>query len=486
MSETKLKTAPQAKPAAQAPVSQPLAREHELSHDAPQLSNTPPLVMQRKLAVGRAGDACEREADAVARGANNIREKADTASAAPAPVAVGKALDTSGQPLEAGTRRRMERRLGHDFSKVRVHTGETAAASARAAGALAYTVGRDVVLGERAQMDSSPALMAHELAHVVQQEGTPGATLQRGLFESLARFFGGGTFTEEELRAYVESLRTNRAIEDAYDSDNKAREVVRRWQRGDAAFAVLDVSLRVLLIQEMASGYLSGDDQAGILALLEEAIASERETIIRDANVEGMRGRFDGERRERLTALMEETSEDVAIASLATEWTAEGVMEILNRQGDTDTVRTIVDRGLRILKFDRAFDTWQYDDGRVEEVEIPGLLGNTAVPEIRIRSNLTNERAATTIYHEAHHVTSAVTDYLEQEISVRVETEAFAIRHGLPETGRGYRTPEGTPNEPAIRTSVETSSHYNPKGRTRIGRRYEPVPQPKVTGWHVP
>lgn len=41
----------------------------------------------------------------------------------------------------------MEPRLGHDFSRVRVHTDARAAESARAVNALAYTVGQDVVLG---------------------------------------------------------------------------------------------------------------------------------------------------------------------------------------------------------------------------------------------------------------------------------------------------------------------------------------------------
>lgn len=75
----------------------------------------------------------------------------------------------------------MEPRFGHDFSHVRVHTDAKAAESARAVGALAYTVGRDVVLGEGQHSQETFAgrrLLAHELAHVVQQNGSAVA-LQR-------------------------------------------------------------------------------------------------------------------------------------------------------------------------------------------------------------------------------------------------------------------------------------------------------------------
>lgn len=66
----------------------------------------------------------------------------------------------------------MEPRFGHDFSHVRIHTDGRAADSARAVNALAYTVGRDVVFGS-SQIASGTRqgreLIAHELAHVVQQ-----------------------------------------------------------------------------------------------------------------------------------------------------------------------------------------------------------------------------------------------------------------------------------------------------------------------------
>ncbi|PWT99382.1 MAG: hypothetical protein C5B51_27265 [Terriglobia bacterium] len=66
----------------------------------------------------------------------------------------------------------MESRFQHDFSGVRVHTGDEAAASARGMNALAYSVGPDLVFGAGQYTPSTPSgreLLAHELAHVVQQ-----------------------------------------------------------------------------------------------------------------------------------------------------------------------------------------------------------------------------------------------------------------------------------------------------------------------------
>ncbi len=49
--------------------------------------------------------------------------------------------------MDAVTREFMEERLGHDFSKIRVHTDAWAAQAAQEANAEAYTVGRDLVFG---------------------------------------------------------------------------------------------------------------------------------------------------------------------------------------------------------------------------------------------------------------------------------------------------------------------------------------------------
>jgi hypothetical protein len=88
---------------------------------------------------------------------------------------------TPGRPLEPAARRTMETRFGYDFSRVRIHDDAQAAWTARSIGASAFTVGESVVFGAGRYDPSSPAgqrLLAHELAHVVQQS-SGGASLQR-------------------------------------------------------------------------------------------------------------------------------------------------------------------------------------------------------------------------------------------------------------------------------------------------------------------
>ncbi|HEX6940370.1 MAG TPA: DUF4157 domain-containing protein [Longimicrobiales bacterium] len=129
-------------------------------------------------------------ADGAAAGA------ARTGAAGPveAPPIVHAVLAAPGRPLDPGTRDAMERRFGH----VRVHTDGRAAESARAVDAVAYTVGRDVVFGAgRYAPDTARGrrLLAHELAHVVQQQqgsaaGGRGALLQRQTPEEIAAEVG--------------------------------------------------------------------------------------------------------------------------------------------------------------------------------------------------------------------------------------------------------------------------------------------------------
>ena len=79
---------------------------------------------------------------------------------------------SAGRPLDIHTRMFMESRFGFDFSKVRVHADGEASAAAGGVNALAYTVGNDIVFGVGSyspETREGRRLLAHELAHTVQQ-----------------------------------------------------------------------------------------------------------------------------------------------------------------------------------------------------------------------------------------------------------------------------------------------------------------------------
>jgi hypothetical protein len=136
-------------------------------------------VLQRKCACGGATGECEscHKKQLQAHPANLSAPSSindPQSSVSEVPPTVHEVLRTSGQPLGAETRAFMEPRFGHDFSRVRVHSGALAEQSAQDVNANAYTVGHHIVFGG-AQFapgtDSGRQLLAHELTHVVQQNG---------------------------------------------------------------------------------------------------------------------------------------------------------------------------------------------------------------------------------------------------------------------------------------------------------------------------
>src|ERR1044071_7417689 len=101
-----------------------------------------------------------------ARDANGVASGAEQAVAAAAP--------SIGSPLPAVLRSKFEHTLGADLSAVRIHTGDVSAHAAHMVGARAYTVGNDIHFGAGEYDPSSSSklhLLAHEVAHTVQQSG---------------------------------------------------------------------------------------------------------------------------------------------------------------------------------------------------------------------------------------------------------------------------------------------------------------------------
>ena len=133
-----------------------------------------PRCSAHGLPMSQPGDALEREAD---RKADHVLRNVDP-----------EALSEKQTPQQVT--QLFGSYFNTDFSNVRLHTNERAAASAKALGARAFTVGSDITFA-RDQFAPHTAegrkLLAHEFAHVVQQRNAPkqiqrqddGATLVR-------------------------------------------------------------------------------------------------------------------------------------------------------------------------------------------------------------------------------------------------------------------------------------------------------------------
>ncbi len=151
----------------------------------------PSKPAQPRLAVGAVNDPLEREADCAADEAMRAPERDHSVASAPkpgeglqkhpagpqsavgeAPAVIHEVLRSPGQSLDAAARAHFEQRFGHRFGDVRIHADGRAAESARLIGAAAYTVATHVVFDAgryQPRALQGRRLLAHELAHVVQQ-----------------------------------------------------------------------------------------------------------------------------------------------------------------------------------------------------------------------------------------------------------------------------------------------------------------------------
>jgi uncharacterized protein DUF4157 len=100
--------------------------------------------------------------------------------------AVGRLLQHTppydgGEPLHAGVRRSLEAAYHTDLGHVRLHRDASAADAAHELGAKAFTLGNDIWFGRgqyRPELPQSQYLLAHEVAHTLQQRGS-GRAIQR-------------------------------------------------------------------------------------------------------------------------------------------------------------------------------------------------------------------------------------------------------------------------------------------------------------------
>ncbi|MEO7730951.1 MAG: DUF4157 domain-containing protein [Kofleriaceae bacterium] len=109
------------------------------------------------------------------------RQRDGNGVASDAEHAVARAGSSTGSALPDALLRKFEASLGADLSSVRVHTGAASASAAHAVGAKAYTLGQDIHFGAgHYDPSGNEHLIAHEVAHTVQQRGVA-ATRQHKL-----------------------------------------------------------------------------------------------------------------------------------------------------------------------------------------------------------------------------------------------------------------------------------------------------------------
>jgi Domain of unknown function (DUF4157) len=262
-------------------------------------------MLQTKLSIGASDDKYELEADRVADEVMAMSASSVVNSAPPriqrftggsagqsnmtAPASVDRVLSSPGRPLEPSLQQDMGQRFGHDFSRVKVHTGGEAARSARDVNADAYTVGHNIVFGEGQFMPETQQgrrLVAHELTHVVQQSilDTNNASQSNGR-TCLSRVIGEQPLlarsesplptetplTENELLDVLVNMRAfsfsepGTPLEDPNDVKPVGRKIGAQAgdrKAGDAVFAIIQITDREgKLVDRSVGAYFGGSDQ---------------------------------------------------------------------------------------------------------------------------------------------------------------------------------------------------------------------------------
>ncbi|MGW1714735.1 eCIS core domain-containing protein [Streptomyces sp. NPDC002156] len=124
------------------------------------------------------GNAQSQDARSEQSAAEQRRRKRKERGAKSRTPAAKDVVSGAGQPLDPGVRRELEERLGHDLSRVRLHTGRDAAQLTELLGADAVAVGQDILFREgafRPGTADGQRLLAHELLHTVQNPHGLGA-----------------------------------------------------------------------------------------------------------------------------------------------------------------------------------------------------------------------------------------------------------------------------------------------------------------------
>jgi hypothetical protein len=321
--------------------------------------------LQRKVAVGPPGDAFEREADrnaaAVTKGARvSSRERV---SPAPGTAATdGPVPEGSGRPLDPGVRAFMEPRFGHDFSHVRVHTGSAAGESVRSLDALAFTLGRDIVFGAGQYAPETPAgrgLLAHELTHVVQQGESP-VVVQRsasGFFSAIFRSIFRYGFKEADIKEYLAGLEKSGKIEDDYDSDLKARQVVNEAKK----YGPLTVKIKTLLVR----------DEGAIIKLFRESSPQEGKAIVADIGRDRIWKDFSGENLRIIKALTL-TAADLKDSSLMTHLRGLSESKLVDYQ--KNVVDPDVARAIDRLLAEKRHELGSYPEAERKKISLLGTF----------------------------------------------------------------------------------------------------------------
>ena len=202
-----------------------------------------------KGATGQAaGAATVKPGDEIRRKESPAQSGGDTnQSAANQPGTAQELIERlgSGEALDDNVRAYFEKRMGTDFGNVRIHADAAAAQSAKQLNARAFTYGSHIAFATGAyspQGAEGKRLLAHELAHVMQQDQ---GSIARTIMRAPAAAAGSGDFEVSHAELEVPPIKSRhiggyRALagksllkrKGAYDASTRGTKQVALWTGG--------------------------------------------------------------------------------------------------------------------------------------------------------------------------------------------------------------------------------------------------------------
>ncbi|WP_326810208.1 DUF4157 domain-containing protein [Streptomyces scopuliridis] len=262
------------------------------------------------------------------------KRKARSKSRTPEPKNI---VSGAGQPLDLSVRRELEEQLGHDFSRVRLHTDRDAGALTDLLGADAVAVGQDIFFREgtyRPGTTDGQRLLAHELLHTVQNPDGLGA-LRAG------RDLGAVSLPQQAMEREAESAAQDLVRDGEPAADVRRDESTPGWLR----YATVDADRRRMeeldpatVIDRLANGVLRSlrgdpEDRSGRVRLQLARMAPQVQDIVLDR----LELRLPTPALDRLLDLVEETEQgplplEAAGAPMAVPGEAEDVAQERERE----------------------------------------------------------------------------------------------------------------------------------------------------------
>lgn len=232
--------------------------EDRAESDADRMADSALARLRRVSADVASGDG--NDAHAHGPGCDHLRRSA-APSALPGPVVgrEGGALDVgtssaidgargSGVPLSGDIRRRMETAFSTDFSAVRVHDDERSAQLNNAVSAHAFTTGKDIFFGRGKFAPSTSGgerMLAHELAHVVQNSGAGRRTVDPRACAAISRSVEGNRRIAREFHLpWRKTPEQKAAAQEKQEAAKKTKELNQTRKDGATTLAEFNEKVR--------------------------------------------------------------------------------------------------------------------------------------------------------------------------------------------------------------------------------------------------